>query len=133
MRCGRPPSRSPTGARRDPCGGAATAGRGGGGGAGRRARAHAPSPAALSGALRILEDRLVVGAILRSVARLREPPPRLADRVRSLLPASRFLALLLPGPAVLPMARGGHGSALSEGIAVAAVAGEGPELETQWS
>lgn len=90
---------------------------------------HAPSPAALSGALRMLEDGLVVGAVLRSVARLREPSPRLADRVRSLIPASRFLALLRPGPALLPMASGGDGSAFSEGIAVAAVAGEGPDLD----
>lgn len=88
--------------------------------------ATAPTPAALAGALAVLERTLWVGAWLPSVRRLRDPRARTSQRLRSLLPGGSFVVRRDPAPAVWSM---GEGDALEApqlpGPGAVAVAGTG--------
>jgi hypothetical protein len=65
----------------------------------------APSAALLADAIGVLEQELLVAAVLPGVLRLRRPKPTFGARLRSLLPGARFLVSPEPEPVVASLRR----------------------------
>jgi hypothetical protein len=64
-----------------------------------------PSAALLADALPVLEQELLIAAVLPGVLRLRRPKPPFGARLRSLLPGARFLVSPEPEPVVVSLRR----------------------------